>query len=74
MRKRFFSYESVTFISLRSLSFNLADALIGGFAPAIAMLLYHYTGQEASFSFYILFCSLLSLSAYLAMKDRHKPK
>ena len=43
---------------------NLADGIIGGFTPAIALLLLHLTGSQTSFCWYILICALISLISY----------
>jgi len=52
------------------ISINLADGIIGGFTPAIALLLLQLTGNQASFCWYILGCAILSLITYLAaIKD-----
>jgi MHS family proline/betaine transporter-like MFS transporter len=51
-------------------SFNLADAIIGGFTPVIAMYLTHFTGKQGAFCWYILLCSLLSLGAYLMLPSK----
>jgi len=48
-------------------SFNLADATLGSFTPVISMYLVHFTGRQESFCWYLLFCSLLSLAAYLCL-------
>lgn len=55
------------------LSFNLIDATIGGFTPVLALKLLHSTGDSCSFSYILVFCALLSLTAYIFMKDRHPP-
>jgi len=53
------------------ISFNIADALIGGFTPFIALYLLHLTGQQGAFCWFLLFCALLSLSAFVMMKEKH---
>lgn len=55
------------------LSYNLVDALIGGFTPVIALYLLNLTGKEASFTWILLGGALLSLSGYLMMKEKHPP-
>lgn len=50
-------------------SFNIADGIFGGFTPAISILLTHYTGNEAGFCWYILFCAIISLWSYYKIKD-----
>lgn len=52
------------------ISMNVADGLIGGFTPAIGILLTQATGSQAAFCWYILGCSLISFGSYLfAIKD-----
>ena len=51
-------------------SFNLADAIIGGFTPALALYLLHWTGSPGSFVWILLFVALLSFSGYLYLKPR----
>jgi len=53
------------------ISFNIVDALIGGFTPVIALYLLHLTGQQGAFCWFLLFCALLSLSAFVMMKEKH---
>jgi MHS family proline/betaine transporter-like MFS transporter len=55
------------------ISFNIVDAIIGGFTPVIALYLYHRTGMQGAFCWFLLFCALLSLGSYLAMKEKHPP-
>ena len=55
------------------ISFNVVDALIGGFTPVVALYLLHLTGQQGAFCWFLLFCALLSLGSYLAMKEKHPP-
>ncbi len=45
-------------------SVNLADGIVGGFTPAIALLLLQFTGQPTAFCWYILACAVVSLIAY----------
>ncbi len=52
-----------------SLSFNLADGMIGGLTPAIALILFKYTGNQTAFCWFILFCALLSFASYLKIKE-----
>lgn len=51
------------------LSFNLADGIIGGFTPAIALALSHWTGNEMAFFWYILGTAIISLLALLRIKN-----
>jgi len=50
-------------------SLNLADGIVGGFTPAIALLLFHLTGNQAVFCWYILVCAVVSLISYLRIRD-----
>ena len=50
------------------LSFNVADGIIGGFTPAISLLLIDVTKNAAGFSWFILVCSLVSLISYFKIK------
>jgi len=51
------------------LSFNLADGIIGGFTPALSLLLLGITANKAGFIWYILICAIISLISYIKMKD-----
>jgi len=53
-----------------AVSFNIVDAVIGGFAPVIALYLYHYTGDHSSIIWFLLFTSFLSLIGYLLIKEK----
>lgn len=53
-----------------AVSFNLADAVIGGFTPFAALILVNHTQNSASFIWILFFCSILSLSSYLFIKPR----
>lgn len=57
------------------ISFNFVDALVGGFTPAITLMLYQATGNRGSICWYLLICAVISLYAYVKMRDRlhHKP-
>jgi MHS family proline/betaine transporter-like MFS transporter len=52
------------------ISFNLADAILGGFTPAAALYLLHYTNDPGSFVWILLFVALLSFVGYLYLKPR----
>ena len=56
-------------------SFNFVDAVVGGFTPAITLLLYQATGNKGSICWYLLVCACISLYAYVKMRNRlhHKP-
>lgn len=52
------------------ISMNLADGIIGGFTPAIALFLLQATENQAAFCWYLLLCALISLGTYVfAIKD-----
>jgi MHS family proline/betaine transporter-like MFS transporter len=51
-------------------SFNLVDAVIGGFTPAIALVLLSITKNQASFCYLLFFVAILSLIGYLRMKEK----
>ncbi len=49
---------------------NLADGIIGGFTPAIALFLLQLTGKQTAFCWYVLACAIISLISYLkAIKE-----
>lgn len=52
-------------------SFNVADAVIGGFTPFVSLLLLNYTGNQASFCWILLFFGALSMTSYYFMKEKH---
>ena len=54
------------------LSFNLVDAVIGGFTPVISLWLIHLTGNQGSFCAYLLLCAVLSLTGYLMLPKVQK--
>lgn len=51
------------------LAFNLADGLVGGFTPAVSILLMQYTNHQAGFCWYILICAIVSLISYFFIKE-----
>ena len=51
------------------LTFNLADGFIGGFTPAIGILLTRYTNNQAAFCWFILACAIISLISYFRIKE-----
>ncbi len=53
-------------------SFNIVDTVIGGFTPVVVLYLTRLTGNRAAFCWVLLVCGLLSLVAYMMMKERHK--
>jgi MHS family proline/betaine transporter-like MFS transporter len=54
------------------MSFNIADTIIGGFSPALALFLYVSTGHQSSFMWIIVICAIWSLISYLKIKDVRK--
>lgn len=52
------------------LCFNLADGIVGGFTPVIAIVLVMYTGDQAAFCGYIALCAVISLVAYFKIRDQ----
>jgi MFS transporter, MHS family, proline/betaine transporter len=52
------------------ITFNISDGIIGGFAPAIGILLFELTDLQSGFCWYILVCASISLISYAkALKD-----
>jgi len=51
------------------LTYNLSDGIVGGFTPAIALLLLEYTGNQGAFCWYILACTVVSLFYFFKIKD-----
>jgi len=51
------------------LAFNLADGIIGGFTPAIAIFLTQYMNHQAAFCWFILICAIISLISYFKIKE-----
>ncbi len=51
------------------IAFNLADGVIGGFTPAIAITLALYTKIPSNFLIFVFLCSLISLIAYFKIRD-----
>jgi MHS family proline/betaine transporter-like MFS transporter len=52
-------------------SFNLADALIGGFTPVMTLYLLELTGDSGSFCWILLFFGVLSLGSFMLIKERN---
>ena len=50
-----------------ALSFNTANALLGGTAPTIATALIQYTGSSLAPAYYLAFIAFLALTAMLAI-------
>jgi len=57
-----------------AVSFNLADAVLGGFTPIAAIWLLNATQTRASFVWILLFTAILSLIGYLRLKPRREPE
>lgn len=57
-----------------ALSFNLADAIIGGFTPMVTFFLLQHTQNQGSVVWILLFGAILSFSGYLFVKDHHTIK
>ncbi|MCX6989637.1 MAG: MFS transporter [Chlamydiae bacterium] len=53
-------------------SFNVVDALIGGFTPAIALVLLRTTGNRGSICWFLFACALISLFSYFKIKESPK--
>lgn len=51
------------------MSFNLADGIIGGFTPAISLILVQMTGNPSAFCWFILLCSIVSGVFYCRMSN-----
>ncbi|SDR27847.1 MFS transporter, MHS family, proline/betaine transporter [Rhizobiales bacterium GAS191] len=57
-----------------SIGYNLAAAIFGGFAPAIATFLVRETGQPIAPVYYVLFAACISLIAISRIRDgAHRP-
>lgn len=52
------------------LSYNLADSVLGGFTPVVALYLLPLTGREAAYFWIMEICALISLGAFLTIKDK----
>lgn len=50
--------------------FNIADGIIGGFSPAIALFLLNLTGNKVSFVWIILTCALISLCSFFTINEK----
>ncbi len=53
-----------------ALSFNLVDAIVGGFTPTIALLFARYTGNQNLFCYFLLLCAVISLITYCTMPSK----
>ncbi len=52
-----------------ALSFNLADGLVGGFTPAIAIALMYYVHNQAAFCLFVFVSAVISLISCLKIKN-----
>ena len=52
-------------------SFNLADAIVGGFTPVLGLYILRYSGDTGSFCWILLIFALLSLGSFLLIKERN---
>ena len=52
------------------LTFNLADGIIGGLTPAIALALFQWTGNQSAFCWYIFATAVISLIAIILINDK----
>ncbi len=57
-----------------AVSFNLADAILGGFTPFAALYLFQHTHNPGSFLWILLFGAVLSLIGFLHLKPRRTPQ
>lgn len=55
-----------------SISYNICAALFGGTAPSVCFWLIEKTGVKIMPAFYIMFCAVLSLIAFIGYHDRYK--
>lgn len=56
-----------------STSFNIADAVAGGFTPVLTLYLLSLTGNIASFCWILLFFGALSLGSFMMIKEHKHP-
>lgn len=52
-----------------STSFNISDAIAGGFTPVASLYLLSYTGYLSSFIWILLLFAILSLSSFIMIKE-----
>lgn len=52
------------------LTFNLADGIIGGLTPAIALALFQWTGNQTAFCWYIFATAVISLITIIFINDK----
>lgn len=65
-------FPTATRVSGMSLSYNIAVAVFGGFAPFFAQSLIDITGSKLAPSYYVIGTALLSLAALIALRRRFR--
>ena len=65
-------FPTSTRVSGMSLSYNIAVAVFGGFAPFFAQSLIDITGSKLAPSYYVIATALLSLAALIALRRRYR--
>jgi len=65
-------FPTSTRVTGMSLSYNIAVAVFGGFAPFFAQSLIDITGSKLSPSYYVIATALLSLAALIALRRRYR--
>ena len=65
-------FPTSTRVSGMSLSYNIAVAVFGGFAPFFAQSLIDVTGSKLAPSYYVIATALLSLAALIALRRRFR--
>jgi MHS family proline/betaine transporter-like MFS transporter len=65
-------FPTSTRVTGMSLSYNIAVAVFGGFAPFFAQSLIDITGSKLAPSYYVIATALLSLAALIALRRRFR--
>jgi MHS family proline/betaine transporter-like MFS transporter len=65
-------FPTSTRVSGMSLSYNIAVAVFGGFAPFFAQSLIDVTGSKLAPSYYVIATALISLAALIALRRRYR--
>ena len=65
-------FPTSTRVTGMSLSYNIAVAVFGGFAPFFAQTLINVTGSKLAPSYYVIATALLSLAALIALRRRFR--
>jgi MHS family proline/betaine transporter-like MFS transporter len=65
-------FPTSTRVSGMSLSYNIAVAVFGGFAPFFAQSLIDITGSKLAPSYYVIATALISLAALIALRRRYR--